>query len=143
MSQSAAEHIDKTLSYLESTIGLTYTAWFGRFNPERFSNVSNVFRNLHGVNLPMLTYDCSCKMQAQFAWVTPTEFGVIKICPVFWTATTDMQKIVLIMMASEWTDVGDTHEYAWTALDCQILAQENPEKAVGNAATYGFFALLA
>ena len=69
-------------------------------------------------------------------------FGVINICPSFWTVTSDIQKIVLIMEASEWTDVGGTHmhEYAWSDWACQILAQQHPEKAVGNSPTYGRFA---
>ena len=35
--------------YLELNPGITYTAWFGPMNAERYSNVSNVFNSLQAV----------------------------------------------------------------------------------------------
>ena len=54
----------------------------------------------------------------------------------FWTADLNEMTGILIMEASHWTAVADTHDYAWSAAHCQALALSNPDEA-----SFAYFAV--
>jgi hypothetical protein len=64
---------------------------------------------------------------------------MIHICPDFWGATNHEQVGILIMEASHWTDVADTHDFSWSAADCQSLVVTYLAEVINNVALYASF----
>ena len=48
---------------------------------------------------------------------------------------------IIIMEATHWTNIADTHDFMWSSSDCKALALSNPSQAVDNAASFAFFAV--
>jgi peptidyl-Lys metalloendopeptidase len=48
---------------------------------------------------------------------------------------------ILIMEATHWTNIADTHDFAWSSPNCKALALSDPSQAVDNAASFAFFAV--
>jgi hypothetical protein len=51
--------------------GIRYATWFGDYNFQLGETVSSVFTKLEkAIHFAFLTYDCSCTISNQYAWVT-------------------------------------------------------------------------
>jgi len=116
-----------------------YITWFGAVIADHVELVSIILTKLGNIDFPALSYDCTCTIANQYAWVTRSSGPLIHICPLFWGATNYEQAGILIMEASHWTDVADTHDFAWSATDCRSLAVTDPAQAIDNAASYAYF----
>ncbi|KAF9542862.1 zincin [Agrocybe pediades] len=122
-----------------------YITWFGSWTLRRHLLVVSHFRSIKGNKFSDFTYDCSCSNKDWFAYVYPNEYGIIHLCPLFWTIHTvgiDSQAGTLVHEASHFNRNGGTDDFpgAYGLDGARRLARTRPDKAVMNAENHMYFA---
>ncbi|KAF4623825.1 hypothetical protein D9613_001533 [Agrocybe pediades] len=122
-----------------------YITWFGSWTQRRHLLVVSHFRSIKGNKFSDFTYDCSCRNRDWFAYVYPNEYGIIHLCPLFWTIHTvgiDSQAGTLVHEASHFNRNGGTDDFpgAYGLDGARRLARTRPDKAVMNAENHMYFA---
>lgn len=141
---NARQYANATLSYLIANKKATdrYTTWWGAFTDKRYAKVLQQYTNLAANDYPNFDYDCSCSEKDTFAFVYPDEFGVINLCPAFWTAPlegTDSRTGTLIHESSHFTANAGTEDNAYGQDACKKLAKKDPDTAIMNADSHEYF----
>ena len=147
---TAAEGI--TNSALSSLEGLAaerratsprYRRWFGEYDAARYdlvtANYAVIAEALTGATL---TYDCTCTESA-FAYVFPNSPYDIYVCPAFFRASllgTDSRAGTLVHELSHFNLLAATSDFRYGQTSVAALAEDDPERAVGNADSYEYFA---
>ncbi|KAG8919229.1 hypothetical protein FRC02_001795 [Tulasnella sp. 418] len=62
-----------------------YTTWFGAYSSSRLSLVKSAMNTLRPTPSGW-TYDCTCTESGTFAYVYPSQYGLVYLCGAFWTA---------------------------------------------------------
>ncbi|KIY71312.1 zincin [Cylindrobasidium torrendii FP15055 ss-10] len=87
---SANTYASRSLSYLEEIDGSTkrYKYWFGAYSSGRKGTVQSHYSRIAWYDYTRdYAYDCStCDRAEAFAYVYPSSFGTIYLCPQFWEA---------------------------------------------------------
>ncbi|KIY71269.1 peptidyl-Lys metalloendopeptidase, partial [Cylindrobasidium torrendii FP15055 ss-10] len=133
-------------SYLQG-IGATtprYAYWFGAYSGANKATVQGHYQNIVAHNfLNDYTYDCTCTMAGVFAYVYPTRFGTIFLCPVFWQTTTlgtDSRAGTLVHESSHFNIIAGTQDVVYGQAGAHNLALSNPNSAITNADSHEYFA---
>ena len=140
---NASTYAQNALSYMNGSLGLRYTTWFGALNSTRSTTVKNHFTAIsNAMDNASVTFNCGCKKQ-YYAYVYSNQPYTIYLCRVFWTAPatgTDSKASTLIHEMSHFTVVAGTDDWAYGQTAAKNLAISNPTNAVDNADNHEYFA---
>ncbi|TFK74717.1 deuterolysin M35 metalloprotease [Pluteus cervinus] len=141
---AAQTYVSNALDYLQSHNSSTtrYKTWFGEYTAARHSTLVSSFSKIKTSNFSSYTYDCSC-LDNRYAWVTPSQTGVIHLCNAFFeahTTGTDSRAGALVHEASHFTAFAGTVDWASGQEFCKELATDDPDYAINNADNYQYFA---
>ncbi|KAG6812864.1 hypothetical protein H0H92_015792 [Tricholoma furcatifolium] len=71
------------------TTSQRYVTWFGTYDSARHSIVEDHYQRISSPpSFPSFTYNCACTAPGTWGYVKPTEFGIIYLCPTFFTLPT-------------------------------------------------------
>ncbi|PFH45487.1 hypothetical protein AMATHDRAFT_71656 [Amanita thiersii Skay4041] len=119
-----------------------YTTWFGTYNQSLHNLVLDNFAKISSNNFHQYTYNCSCNMVGTYAYVYPTRFGEMWLCPQFWKAPlmgTDSRAGTIVHEASHYDANGGTRDHAYGQSRAKNLAKTRPDRAVLNADSHEYF----
>jgi peptidyl-Lys metalloendopeptidase len=140
---NASTYAADALSYMNGSLGLRYTTWFGALNSSRSATVKSNFTAItNAMDTASVTFNCGCKKQ-YYAYVYSNQPYTIYLCRVFWTAPmtgTDSKAGTLIHEMSHFTVVAGTDDWAYGQTNAKALAISDPAKAVDNADSHEYFA---
>jgi len=140
---NASAYAANALSYMNGSLGLRYTTWFGALNSSRSTTVKNHFTAIsNAMDNAAVTFNCGCK-KPYYAYVYSNQPYTIYLCKVFWTAPaqgTDSKAGTLIHEMSHFTVVAGTDDWAYGQTAAKNLAISNPTNAVDNADNHEYFA---
>jgi len=140
---NASTYAQNALSYMNGSLGLRYTTWFGALNSTRSTTVKNHFTAIsNAMDNASVTFNCGCKKQ-YYAYVYSNQPYTIYLCRVFWTAPatgTDSKAGTLIHEMSHFNVVAGTDDWAYGQTAAKNLAISNPTNAVDNADNHEYFA---
>ncbi|KXN83045.1 Peptidyl-Lys metalloendopeptidase [Leucoagaricus sp. SymC.cos] len=138
----AATAVDYLQTHNESTT--RYTTWFGEYTPARHDYVLSTFFKLATKNnfYDSFWYDCtgSTACSKARAWVWPSDWGHIYLCPQSRIFGGNVTSGTLIHEASHFNANGASQDYSLYVTDTMNLAKTSPDKAIRNANAYDFFA---
>ncbi|KIY71308.1 peptidyl-Lys metalloendopeptidase [Cylindrobasidium torrendii FP15055 ss-10] len=144
---SANTYAVRSLSYLEEIDGSTkrYKYWFGAYSFGRKGTVQSHYSRIASYDYTRdYAYDCStCDRAGTFAYVYPSSFGTIYLCPQFWEASntgTDSRAGTLIHEASHFAIIGGTSDHVYGQSGAHSLAMRDPDTAIDNADNHEYFA---
>ncbi|KAI8865992.1 peptidyl-Lys metalloendopeptidase [Ramicandelaber brevisporus] len=143
---NAQKYATAASKYLNGDSSATprYTTWFGTYDADRHNIVKEHFSKISGNKFAEYTYDCiTCTHTDVYAYVYPTQYGKMYLCPVFWRAPatgTDSQAGTIVAQASLFAANGGTHKYVYGQPACRRLANSSPVQTVMNADSYQYFA---
>ncbi|KAG6852312.1 hypothetical protein C0991_001004, partial [Blastosporella zonata] len=144
--ESAANYALEAYTYLKDHCFATprYVTWFGAYDSVRHGIVKDIYKNISSApSFSSFTYDCSCTTPGTWGYVKPNEFGVIYLCPVFWTLPLHGKESMagsLVQKSSHFIRNGGALDYVYAQPPCKELAITNPNKAIYNADSYEYFA---
>ncbi|KAG8957993.1 hypothetical protein FRC03_009549, partial [Tulasnella sp. 419] len=122
-----------------------YTTWFGTYSSSRLSLVKSAMNTLRTTPSGW-TYDCTCTESGTFAYVYPSQYGLVYLCGAFWTAPATgalSKQDTIIHEGTHFPQVLGTDDYAYGQSACKSLARSNPTNAVYNADNHAFFSINA
>ncbi|KAG6917127.1 hypothetical protein DXG01_003793 [Tephrocybe rancida] len=135
----AYRHLEKN-----SVASRRYKTWFGADDKERYNTVKDNFKHISTYpNFSSFQYNCSCTLPGTWGYVKPDEFGIVYLCPTFWTLPVKGKESMagsLVQKSSHFTRNGGAVDYVWTQPLCKELANTNATKAIHNADSYEYFA---
>ncbi|KAG6901990.1 hypothetical protein C0995_005949 [Termitomyces sp. Mi166 len=143
---SQQKSVLEATKYLEDNNGTTprYVTWFGAYDSLRYNIVKDHFRRISSPpNFPSFKYDCTCTKEGTWGHVIPDEFGIIYLCPTFWTLPVKGKESMagsLVQKSSHFTRNGGTVDYVYTQPSCKALAISNATQAIYNADSHEYFA---
>lgn len=131
--------------------GLLYTKWFGTHDIVGKSIIATTFERMSDNQFNAFTYNCGasapdCTDPDDVAYVEPEVFGVINLCPRFFSpsmsaAGYDSRASSLVHEASYFAHIGATDAIAYGAQESLALALRDPARAVSNACNYEYFSI--
>jgi len=143
--QSLAQNAVNTMPTVDKNHAL-YKKWFGYATSGRYHAVYTGYKKI-SAGLSHATYDCSpsryCKNANAFVW--PDRPYGIHICSNYWKhnekdrAKTQVHEISHLYATLATVD-GDGHKGYWYYSGAQDLAKINPNLAIHNAYSYGYYA---
>ncbi|TFK72454.1 zincin [Pluteus cervinus] len=127
-----------------------YTTWFGADN-NGYDTVLDHFKNISEENFTSFTYHCPIELKCDgaFAYVDPSIYGVVHLCPRFWRANLtgyNSQAGILLHELSHFTEVAATKDVEIPKNGeiyyerCKGLARTKPEDARIHADNHEYFA---
>jgi peptidyl-Lys metalloendopeptidase len=139
----AAVYSSGAVNYLNGSLGVRYTTWFGTYTQARYNIVDGNFDNIKSaMDGASVGFNCGCKKQ-YYAYVYSNQPYNIYLCRAFWTAPmtgTDSKAGTLIHEMSHFTVVAGTNDWVYGQTGAKNLAISNPNNAVDNADNHEYFA---
>ena len=119
-----------------------YQAWFGEFSVRRSLTVSGILaRMADAYDQERMTFDCQCVLtnrNSLFGFIRRDQPFRVNICPLFFSLEEE-RVITIVHELTHFNEVGPTDDFAYGPGPSRQLAATNPEAAVINAESYGYF----
>jgi len=117
-----------------------YDAWFGLYDPLRWSTVDATYDTTEAVIGAEYVYTCVSCAKIKVAYVYPNRPYQVWICPSFFDMDLTHQAGTILHETVHWAIVINAKDYAYGEEDCLALAETEPDLAIENADSLKYFA---
>jgi len=141
----AQAYVANALAYFGNYVppATRYTTWFGRYDEINWIVVRLKFDSMNGNRFGSYLFDCSCTEPNVYASSVPNKYGIVRICPLFWTLPltgSDSMAGTLVHESSHFLRNGETEDWADGIEECLQLALDDPDQAIDNGDSFQYFA---
>ncbi|CAE6468571.1 unnamed protein product [Rhizoctonia solani] len=142
----AQRYVHSSVTYLKKwklSGSPLYTRWFGAFDKNRRGLTVLSFSRLR-TSLDKWTYECTCTDSKLVVQAHTGQYGIIKVCPGFWSAPAAGDKsaaFAIIREGTRFEQVLGTFNVAHGRSESLAIAMNKPDSAVYSANNHAYFSV--